>query len=237
MGALVSMVHRPKRYKVQSDDSPSGYPWKEPTFNGAEYSEDIYELWDSRDSHALTARPDKWTLDLLRSIDWKRFEELCAEYFRICGFRATTQSHGPDGGIDIKLYAPNQPDKVVNVVQCKQWSRMVGPKAIRELLGVMTANALSRGVFVTSSSFNDEATQFARENGIHLIDGVALLRKILDRSPEEQATLLGVATDGEYLVPTCPRCGIKLVNRENRMDRSAFWGCKNYPSCRYTLRA
>lgn len=78
--------------------------------------------------------------------------------------------------------------------------------------------------------------RFAKENSIHLIDGLTLLNKILERSPEEQSRLLVIATEGDYLTPTCPNCGIKLVRRENSKDNSSFWGCRNYPRCRYTLR-
>ena len=197
-------------------------------------SVDHYELWKTNYAET-TPRPDRWSLELLRAIDWKRFEEVCAEYFRVCGFHATTKSHGPDGGIDVILYAPQDKSNVVNVVQCKQWKRQVGPKLLRELLGVMTDMKVNRGTFVTSSTFNDEARRIARENKIHLVDGQALLDQILKRSGVDQQRLLAVATEGDYLTPSCPSCGIKLVRRENKKDRSGFWGCSNYPRCRYTL--
>jgi restriction system protein len=68
-------------------------------------------------------------------MDWKRFEAVCAEYFRLCGFHATTQSHGPDGGVDIKLYTLVDTTRIVSIVQCKRWNKMIGPKPLRELLG------------------------------------------------------------------------------------------------------
>ena len=169
-------------------------------------------------------------------IDWKRFEELCANYFRVLGFHAVTQSHGPDGGIDITLFSTEDPMHVGSLVQCKQWSRPVGPKHLRELLGVMTDKKVAEGIFVASSSFNDEAIRFAAHNQIDLIDGKSLLRQILALAPVQQKRLLEVATEGDYLTPTCPNCGIKLVTRENRKDKSKFWGCYNYPTCRFKLR-
>lgn len=143
--------------------------------------DDLYEIWKSV-GKTPAPPPDRWSLELLRLIDWKRFEEVCAEYFRVCGFDASTQSHGPDGGIDIKLRAPSDPSSVENIVQCKQWSRPVGPKPLRELLGVMTAKGVQRDTFVTASTFNDDAVKFARDNRIHLIDGPGLLTRILERS-------------------------------------------------------
>ena len=186
---------------------------------------------------AIRSRPDAWSIELLRTIDWKRFEEVCAEYFRLCGFHATTQSHGPDGGIDIKLHTLIDTTRIVSIVQCKRWNKMVGPKPLRELLGVMTATKVTRGMFVTSSTFNDEAKRFASENRIYLLDGHAFLKDILGRSVVDQMRLLEVATEGDYLTPSCPSCGSKLVDRENKKDRSHFWGCPNYPRCRYILPA
>lgn len=204
----------------------------EPMLKRVGVGEDLYALWKASPGEPRT---DRWNLDLLRAIDWRRFEEVCAEYFRLCGFRATTQSCGPDGGIDIRLYAPNEPSTLVNIVQCKQWNNPVGPKPLRELLGVMTASKLSRGVFVASSTFNGEAKRFAAENRIHLLDGQRFLANILGRPPADQARLLQVATEGDYLTPSCPSCGIKLVRREQKRDKVPFWACANYPRCRYIL--
>jgi len=198
--------------------------------------EDLYELWKARPGSGAPPA-DKWSLELLRAIDWKRFEEVCAEYFRVCGFHATTKSHGPDGGIDVILYSPQDKSTVVNVVQCKQWKKQVGPRALRELLGVMTDMKVARGTFVASSTFNDEARRIAVENRIHLIDGQGFLEQILKRSPADQQRLLAVATQGDYLTPSCPSCGAKLVKRENRKGRSRFWGCSNFPRCEYTLNS
>lgn len=236
IGSLVSAfshLHR-KPYISEAPQKLDPLKVHEQSLQPRAPEDDLYELYKSN-GVAPPPRPDAWSLELLRSIDWKRFEEVCAEYFRVCGFHASTQSHGPDGGIDIKIYAPNNRTQIVNIVQCKQRNRQVGPKLMRELLGVMTANKVPRGTFVTSSTFNEDATQFAVQNRIHLIDGKQLMKQILERSQSEQECLLKVATEGDYLTPTCPSCGIKLVARENRKDKSKFWGCLNHPGCRFRL--
>lgn len=236
IGSLVSAYGKVKDKPSPLPEASPALPETgvEPTFKQGASGEDLYTLWKAS---SVTKTPDRWSLDLLCAIDWKRFEEVCAEYFRLCGFHAATQSHGPDGGIDVKLYAPKDQSRLVNIVQCKQWSKPIGPKALRELLGVMTANKLSRGIFVTSSVFNDEATRFASDNHIHLLDGNRFMSKILERSPEDQARLLKVATEGDFLTPSCPSCGIKLLKRERKKDRVKFWGCANFPRCRYILNA
>ena len=243
VGAAISAVSQRQKRADVAQPTEVADPWArvpatdgEPPAGTLAVRDDFYEIWKSV-GETSTPRPDRWSLDLLRMIDWKRFEEVCAEYFRVCGFNATTQSHGPDGGIDVTLHAPSDQSNAVNIVQCKQWSRPVGPKPLRELLGVMTAKGVQRGTFVTASTFNDQAEQFAKENRIHLIDGEGLLKRIRERSPADQERLLKVATEGDYLTPSCPSCGTKLAERKNKKDQSVFWGCTSFPRCRYTLKA
>lgn len=83
-------------------------------------------------------RPTAWSLELLRQIEWKRFEELSAAFYRELGHRSETIRYGADGGIDAKLFHGDSLEPVA-IVQCKAWnSRPVGVKPVRELLGVMT---------------------------------------------------------------------------------------------------
>jgi restriction system protein len=176
-----------------------------------------------------------WSLQVFDDIEWKRFEMLCAHLFEQAGFEARMQSHGADGGVDIWLHSRHAEGPVA-VVQCKHWlTRQVGVKEVRELLGVMTANKVSRGTFVTTSNFSADAEQFARDNGIHLLDCSGLLALVAKRTPEQQAELLQHAYEGEYWRPTCASCGLKMVERTARKGGAAFWGCAAYPRCRFTL--
>lgn len=36
-------------------------------------------------------------------------------------------------------------------------------------------------------------------------------------------------------VPLCHNCGIKMMERTNRLTGDSFWGCLRYPQCRFTL--
>jgi len=111
----------------------------------------------------------------------------------------------------------------------------VGVKEVRELLGVMTAARVSEGIFVTTSRYTTEALQFAKGNDLHLIDGEDLLKKIAAASPEAKANLLQLATAGHFTTPTCPSCGIKMVERVAQKTGDAFWGCLGFPRCRRTF--
>jgi restriction system protein len=53
---------------------------------------------------------------------------------------------------------------------------------VRELLGVMAAKKVTRGLFATTSTLSEDAREFARSNGIHLLDVGRLLELIGRRS-------------------------------------------------------
>jgi len=187
----------------------------------------------ARTGHRAPA--DTWCMQVFDDIEWRRFEALCAELFAQAGFEPRTQSHGADGGVDIWLHSRNSEGPAA-VVQCKHWSgKPVGVKEMREFLGVMASRKLARGTYATTSTFTGEALRFARENGIHTLDGAGLLGLIARRTPEQQQRLLELAYEGEYWRPTCASCGQKMVDRSARQSRQPFWGCADFPRCRFTL--
>jgi len=178
-----------------------------------------------------------WSPRVFEDIEWRRFEELCANLFGQAGFEAKTQSHGADGGVDIWLHSRHAEGPAA-LVQCKHWlGKPVGVKEVREFLGVMSSHKLQRGTFATSSTFTPDAQRFARENGISALDRQGLLALISRRTPEQQRQLLAVAYEGEYWRPTCASCGLKMAERVVRATKKSFWGCVNYPRCRFTLPA
>lgn len=174
----------------------------------------------------------RWTLELINSLDWKRFEELCGFYHDEIGIKNQQTSLGEDGGIDLILFENNS-DEPAAIVQCKKWSNPVGVRNLREFLGVMQHNKVGRGIYVTSDTFNDKAIVFARENNIELVDGVGLLSKIKVLSVNAQERIYNKVISGDFTIPTCVKCGAKMSLKKS--GERQFWGCSRYPKCRSTL--
>ena len=186
-----------------------------------------------------TANPltksSEWNPGVFAAIEWRRFEAICEALFAQAGFKTKSQSHGADGGVDVWLYSAHAEGPVA-IAQCKHWNgRQVGVKEMREFFGVMASHQLKRGTYATSSSYTEDASQFAKANGINAMDGARLLQQIASRTPEQQQNLLAIAYKGEYWRPTCASCGIKLVERKPAKGGAAFWGCSNYPRCKSKL--
>ena len=184
---------------------------------------------------APESRPTAWSRELIDRIEWKRFEDLCCEFYRVKGIRAETTRLGADGGVDIRLFQDDaDPRRCTAVVQCKAWNQAVGVKPVRELRGVMAHERVDKAFFMAPNGFTDEARSFAADNRITLLDG-RLFLAMLERLPEAlRRQLLDFATEGDWTTPTCPSCGVKMAARDGTHGR--FWGCVRFPKCRATLQ-
>jgi restriction system protein len=148
-------------------------------------------------------------------------------YFQATGIRAECTRIGADGGVDVHLFRNGEATPYA-YIQCKAWVGDVGVKEVREFFGVMSADKIGEGYFVTSGSFTPDAIAFAK-NRVVLIDGADLVKRINQLPPAARAKVLSEITTGDYRTPTCPSCDIKLILRDH--GPAPFWGCKNFPRC------
>jgi restriction system protein len=116
----------------------------------------------------------------------KSFEKLVESLLLALGFDAESVrvTGGPrDHEIDVIGMMDMQGIAKIDVaVQVKRYKEKIGPEKIRELRGSL--NAHQRGIFITSSSFTQEAIKEAeRETGhrIHLINGNQLIDLLFER--------------------------------------------------------
>ena len=183
--------------------------------------------------------------DALDGMDWREFEMLVGEAYRLQGYRVMeTGGGGADGGVDLVLSKGGEKF----LVQCKQWKAYkVGVQVVRELYGVMAAHGATGGHVVTSGRFTQEAIDFAAGRNIELVEG-SQLRVLIQKaqaswsrtSPKPStipSSLQREHIEKAAIEPTCPICSQPMVMRTaHRGARagSSFWGCRAYPKCRGT---
>ena len=188
-----------------------------------------------RKRRLLETRTD---LDSLAATGWRDFERLVGEAFRRQGYAVEeTGLGGADGGIDLILHR----DGRRTLVQCKQWRRdRVAVNAVREMYGLLAHHKADKVIIAAWGGFTPDAASFAAGKPIELIDGEALLtmiRSVQAKTSESANTAsridpVSAAPTNE--VPTCPKCGLAMVRRNNRRDGTQFWGCRKFPACRGT---
>lgn len=180
--------------------------------------------------------PTRWRAGVFRSIEWQRFEAVCAALFRQDGYTTKLHSHGTANGVEIWLHSPLDLKQPVRIVLCKHLSpEPVSIGEVQAFQQVLASAKVPSGAFVTAGSFTDEAKQFARRNHISPVDSANLLTVILRRSEAQQQELLAVATQGEYWRPTCPGCNAKMVARTGE-GAEGTWGCPVTPPCPTQLK-
>ena len=166
------------------------------------------------------------SIETIRQLNWRNFEELVAEAYRRQGYRVIEGGFGADGGVDLELRKGSE----LTLVQCKQWKvQKVGVNIVREMFGVLTASNAIKIIVICSGKFTQQAIDFAADKPIELIGGNELLSLIADVQAEPNMEASKEAS--------CPRCGSELVERQAKRGAHAgntFLGCSAFPKCRYT---
>lgn len=197
---------------------------------------DALSMLPLRASPAAPASPAPviaaWSMDLLRELEWKRFEELCVGFWRRKGYPVRLTGPGADGGIDLLIAHRGDPTRAFIIGQCKAWnSRSVGVEAVRALWGAKDHFKAELAIFYSVSGFTPDAAAFAAGKRLKLVSGYALLDQIKAMNAADQSALLAEITHGDYRTPTCPKCDVKMQRHAGRNGRPDFWGCKNFRRC------
>lgn len=173
-----------------------------------------------------------WTLDFIKSLEWREFEKLCARVLETRGFHAKLGNMGADGGTDIHIYTPHELEKPYAIAQCKAYRQEIKVDVVRAFRGVMAANNITKGFFFTSGKFYKKAAEFGKEQQMELVTGDGLLAEITRLPQEKQEIMLKEIISTDYTTPTCVTCGIKMTRRNTPKSDYQFWGCINYPRCK-----
>jgi len=178
---------------------------------------------------AKGVKRDAWTLELLKVVEPRKVDFLCAAYFEALGFRVEITRKGPEGPVDLRLYAPNQPLPGI-LAHCRAWStNPVAEQVVRDLLGVMATERIGEGTLIAMGAFSSQARAAARDRNLHLIDGEDFLGKLLALPAERREALLSHAAESTPLIPTCASCGMKMIRKEDKNDGLPYWDCVRHP--------
>ena len=176
------------------------------------------------------------SLESIRNLTWKQFEELVAEAYRRRGFAVRVTPDGADGGVDLIVSREGR----TYLVQCKHWkTAKVGVTVVREMLGLVTAHRATGAVILTTGAFTQEAEAFSVGQPVELLDGSQVFAFVREaqaaRRGAVQTAPVGVAQTAG--AEACPQCGSPLVRRRAKRGPNAggeFWGCSSFPQCKYT---
>jgi restriction system protein len=136
----------------------------------------------------------------LASVDPFRFEQVVLDLLVAMGYggsrkeaAAVTQKTG-DEGIDGVINEDRLGLDVI-YVQAKRWKTNVGRPEIQSFVGALAGKKASKGIFITTSSFHDNASDYAAalHQKVILIDGRRLAELMIEHN-------IGVAEEHAYRV-------------------------------------
>lgn len=162
----------------------------------------------------------------------EEFEELLKYHFQEQGYKAQLTPKSHDYGADLIL--KNGYGETI-VVQAKRYGSSVGIKAIQEVIGARSYYNAQRAIVFTNNYFSNSAEQLAETSGVELYDRSELTQFIGGndiRSFVSAAYTQAQPPQQAQESQLCPCCGGTLVKRYGK--HGAFWGCSNFPTCRYT---
>lgn len=150
----------------------------------------------------ITTRNNEVAIELLNKIresDPFFFERLVVDLLDKMGYsgengEAKVTSKSNDGGIDGVINQDPLGTRTV-YIQAKRYKEdnIVGRSAIQSFYGALAGINADRGVFITTSGYSSGAKEFAKNQGIVLIDGIQLTELMLQYN-------VGVEVANTYVV-------------------------------------
>lgn len=143
-------------------------------------------------------------LEALRQVSPTFFETIVLDVLHRMGYgasRADLQRVGGtgDGGIDGTISLDKLGLEKV-YVQAKRWQQPVGRPEVQAFYGALAGQRANKGVFITTSSYTSQASEFARSvERVVLVDGARLAELMIDH--EVGVTLRAVSVpklDSDY---------------------------------------
>lgn len=163
------------------------------------------------------------------SMTGEQFEEFCANLLRGNGYQDVTITPATgDHGIDVLA----KKDGVKYAIQCKRYSKAVGNKAIQEAYSGRDIYGADVAVVMTNMDFTNQAEQDAKKLNVQLWG-----REIIYTLQKRGSFSTSQINEHDQNNLVCPKCGGELVVRTAKRGTNAgsqFYGCSNYPNCKYT---
>lgn len=134
----------------------------------------------------------------------RRFEEVVASVYADLGYQTVVTAYSGDDGIDVILEGPQ---KTRTGVQVKRTKNAITAEQIRSLAGALYLKGITRGIFVTTSSFQRGATRTAT---LAALRGIPV--ELID-APRFYAAL-GISQRNLYATssdPAAPFAAVELV--------------------------
>ena len=175
---------------------------------------------------ATTGGGAKFNSDFLAKLEWKRFEELVADYYAKTGVVATRTKTGPASPTHIKISWKGEPRPFASVACIAHPVGLVDAKPLQDLVAAIATEDIRRGYVVTSGKFSVGARDYGEEKHLTLLPGDIFLEKLNALPEAARNEIMQAVTSGDYQTPSCPKCETKMVKS---ITDPSQWQCPTHP--------
>jgi HJR/Mrr/RecB family endonuclease len=150
----------------------------------------------------------------LFSLSPRDFEEAIADLYKKLDYSVKLTPYTDDHGIDIIAYK----NMIHYVIQCKRYkNNKVGRPELQQFYGAMMHQKADQGIFITTSSFTEQAKGFSRGKNIELVDFDELTLMMRNSLPN---------IDHECIKVMCLECGniVEFGINEGTNEKHCFLG-------------
>lgn len=159
----------------------------------------------------------------------EEFERYLKCHFEKLGYKVELTPKSHDYGADLIMSKGGE--RIV--IQAKRYKESVGIKAVQEIIGALQYYKADKGYVVTNSkSFTKSAIELANNTSIVLWARKDIIDKFNIKDCDKEYEISHVGVQSETNIKICPRCGKKMFEKKGAYG--SFYGCSNYPKCKYT---
>ncbi len=217
-------------------DQYRAYPIDDDTMSVNSLSEDERTVVSGFRPKPTPAFPKEWSVDLIETLDWQVFDNLCVAYWKMKGCSVTGRSAGSVSGTHFQLAAVKNKRSKLGVVESRgAQSSPVSVVEVHRLVEYQKANKLPLSVLMYAGKLSNVVVSYCERNNVRLIGAANIYQGLAALTEKQRKKLLKVLIRPDYMIPTCPNCKIKLVKRMRKDTRRLFWGCISYPECRFNM--
>jgi HJR/Mrr/RecB family endonuclease len=116
----------------------------------------------------------------LQCMDGRQFEIFCSKLFMLLGYKSSELTQATnDGGKDVILKTNDNETEI-------------GRPSLQKLIGSMFSDGVRKGIFITTSSFNRNAIEYAKKVKLELWDYNTIIDKIKELDSTEVLEIAGI---------------------------------------------
>lgn len=174
----------------------------------------LREAGFSRSGGGVVTVPERWSADLIASLDWMRLVELARALAANAGCQLAGSRVLIDGSVVFGMIenpgTAHAGRALVKVAAWNEWGAT--PEIIEQFASEVRTAKNARGILIAPGGTTRAAVQRAGELRIELVDAVGLDATLASLPPDKSDFFFVVATAGDYRTPTCPVC-LKKMSR------------------------